>query len=498
MFRYIVSITITLFSFLLLPHTSKTQESWVRAYGSETLFESPKSVNITPDNGFIITGWITSENSLYQVKTDASGLQDWENFITVDYPHQISPNFIENFETGEFILISRIEDNDDPFDDSSDIFILKINEAGDILHEEMIDIGFTDRITEFKRVSANEFVLGGYAENENGDSSNVYLAYINDQGELTSKRVLPAIYREELDALDVTLDGGVILIGERRGTEVPYDLRTFLIKIRSGGLTDWSRSYNNSYLNNIHKIRLTSQGDYIVLRGTYKKLYLVKLDPQGNILWQSDGYDFENSYQPFGSSLLETSNGGFAYIGSIRNQRTTTYGEIYEDNNLLLVKTDQNGHTLWAQNIGGIENEYSKQLLQLSDDSFLILGRKNYLDHPDQDIILIKTSVDGISPVFPEIPIILDHGFFPNPFHSKANFFINLAEPRIIEIEIFTVRGRIVYKTEEFWFNRSYNKLSHVWSGLERDRLILPSGVYFYRITTNNGETATGKVTFIK
>ena len=98
------------------------------------------------------------------------------------------------------------------------------------------------------------------------------------------------------------------------------------------------------------------------------------------------GSEFE-----LGTSLIQTSDGGYALLGD-----TNSYGAGEYD--LWLVKTDCEGHQVWTKTYGGEDREvttHTNSLQQTSDGGFVIVGRTESFGMGSSDILLIKTDAAG-------------------------------------------------------------------------------------------------------
>ncbi|MFX1504595.1 MAG: hypothetical protein ACFFDC_00630 [Promethearchaeota archaeon] len=104
-----------------------------------------------------------------------------------------------------------------------------------------------------------------------------------------------------------------------------------------------------------------------------------------NIEWQRT-YGEEGS--EFAYSIIQTEDNGFALIGC------TIAGA--GGNDILLVKTDENGEVKWDQIFGGYYNEEGYSVIQTVDKGFAILGYTGTYGSGVTDMWLIKTDEEGI------------------------------------------------------------------------------------------------------
>lgn len=83
-------------------------------------------------------------------------------------------------------------------------------------------------------------------------------------------------------------------------------------------------------------------------------------------------YDYPGD--DFGHFVIETSDGGYAIIGSTNSLGAGNY-------DVWLLKTDANGDTLWTKTYGGSGNDEGYCLRQTNDNGFIITGYKSIPDH---------------------------------------------------------------------------------------------------------------------
>ncbi|MHA2427608.1 MAG: hypothetical protein ACXADB_06260 [Candidatus Hermodarchaeia archaeon] len=116
-------------------------------------------------------------------------------------------------------------------------------------------------------------------------------------------------------------------------------------------------------------------------------MWLTRLDENANILWnRTYGTPQEDSAR----SVIECNNGGFSLLGITDANRSGDY-----DPDCLLVRLDENGNQLWNTTFGDTEREYSTSLVQCNDGGFAFtVYTVNYsADHTD--LWLVRTDSAG-------------------------------------------------------------------------------------------------------
>lgn len=118
----------------------------------------------------------------------------------------------------------------------------------------------------------------------------------------------------------------------------------------------------------------------------------------------------------------------------------------------------------------------------------------NYVQYPDTAYSIMYFDSDyivGISENQNELPstFALDQNY-PNPFNARTEIKFNLKEPSDVELSIFDILGRKVETLLDSY--QQSGEHSIIWDAKE-----LPSGVYFYRLKTND-QTETRKCQLLK
>jgi len=159
----------------------------------------------------------------------------------------------------------------------------------------------------------------------------------------------------------------------------------------------WSKTLGNDYTDEFTDITLSSNSpNEFVAVGTsesfenYDDIWIVKMDYSGNVLW-------EKKYGGIGSDVASaikaTSDGGYIICG-YSDSYLTTPGNDY---NIVLLKIDQNGDSLWWKEFGVNTNEwdFSSDIIVTSDNGFVLSCETHSYGALSRDLYIIKTDSDG-------------------------------------------------------------------------------------------------------
>ena len=172
-----------------------------------------------------------------------------------------------------------------------------------------------------------------------------------------------------------TTDGSIIIAGTRRH-ELESTSDILLIKLDLYGNEQWNRIISEAGCSLIATcIQETSDGGYIIAGerepdGKEKSDFLlIKTDFDGNIHWNKTfgGTEHEHAY-----SVAQTADGGFVIAGDTWSYGAGK-NDIWQ-NDMWLVKTDPQGNMLWHNSFGGPYNDKASFVQETFDNGYIVAG----------------------------------------------------------------------------------------------------------------------------
>jgi hypothetical protein len=168
----------------------------------------------------------------------------------------------------------------------------------------------------------------------------------------------------------------------------------WLIKTDENGLTQWYQTYGGADCETASSLVQTTDGGFALAGATssysaegYRDIWLVKTDANGIVQWNQT---YGGSGWDEASSLVQTADGGFALAGWFN--RFCTGGD-----DMCLVKTDANGVTQWSQTYGEIDPYGTITLVQTTDGGFALASSTNSFGAGEYDMWLVKTNENGLA-----------------------------------------------------------------------------------------------------
>jgi hypothetical protein len=190
-----------------------------------------------------------------------------------------------------------------------------------------------------------------------------------------------------------TEDDGFLIAGLK--DFIPGQLNTgdvWLIRTDSNGDTLWTKTYGDtSGWDEGYSIQQTSDGGFIIAGKTssygagLSDAYLIRVDDNGDTLWTKT---YGGESDEYATCVQQTSDGGFILVG-----HTYSYG--FGSSDVWLIRTDENGDTLWTKTFGTPGVDFGNSVQQTSDGGFIATGRIMSFISGAPDLYLIRINSNG-------------------------------------------------------------------------------------------------------
>ena len=169
--------------------------------------------------------------------------------------------------------------------------------------------------------------------------------------------------------------------------------------------TMWTKTYGGSGYDYGYAIQQTSDSCYVIMGSAQPNgdgpsdAWLIKTDINGDTLWTKN---FGDSLIDEGYSIQQTTDGGFVITGIINLVPGNNGGSSQGD--VSLIKTNSIGDTLWTKVFGNINcSDWGNSVQQTTDGGFFIVGvscgYKGFCAGKycggSGDVLLIRTDVNG-------------------------------------------------------------------------------------------------------
>jgi hypothetical protein len=296
---------------------------WQKVLGGNG-FEDGRSIRQTTDNGYILIGSTDSDNSgdvganhgksdIWVVKLNPTGGIQWQKVLGGNGFED--GRSIDQMTDGGFIL-TGLTDSDNSGNvganhGGSDIWVVKLNTAGDIQWQKVLGGSGREESFSIRRTTGGASVLTGSTDSDNSadvganhGGSDIWVVSLNPAGAIQWQKVLGGNGLESGRSIEQSVDDGYILTGSTTSDD------TGDVGANHGGSAIW----------------------------------VVKLSPGGDLQWQKvlGGNGFED-----GRSIAQSKDNGYILAGNTNSDDTGDVGSNHGGSSLWVVKLNQVGDIQW-------------------------------------------------------------------------------------------------------------------------------------------------------
>lgn len=219
---------------------------------------------------------------------------------------------------------------------------------------------------------------------------------------------------ENLSSIQQLVDGGYIMAGV--STSIGGDVTgnhgnndCWVVRLDNNGNILWQKSLGGSGNDAGISLHQTVNGELLIASSSNSTdgdvtgnhggndYWVVKLDANGNILWQKS---LGGSGNDIPRSIYPTSDGGSIVAGS----STSTDGDVtgnHGNSDYWIVKLDIDGNIQWQKSLGGSGSEFANSIQQIYDGGYIIAGTSTSTDgdvtenHGNSDYWVVRLNYDG-------------------------------------------------------------------------------------------------------
>jgi len=442
---------------------------WSRTFGGDN-YDVCSSLIQTADGGFALAGYTNSFGvrgyDFWLVLADENGDSLWSRTfggMGAFDYHDICYSMIQMADGG-FALAGFTQ----PLGAGhEDFWLLKVAENGDSLWSRIFDWSGYDRVYSLIQTDAGEFALAGWSHDYDNNWYNFRLVLTDENGDSLWTRSHGGRGDDGCTSLIQTVDGGFALAGWKRLAD--YDF--YLVRVDENGDSLWSHTYGGDG-DDVCGCIIQLEDEGFLLAGKSNSFsagdfdfWLVRTDENGDSLWSRT---FGGELTDICYSAIQTADGGYALAGY-----TNSFGAGGYD--MWLVKTNADGDSLWSLSFGGELLDECYSVIQVDDGGYALAGFTASFGAGENDFWLVKTGPDPVSvPSETFIPHPLSfilHPSFPNPFNSTTNIRFGLPKNELVLVRIIDLTGNVVETLIDGRLPAGYHTVS--WNSLD-----YPTGVY--------------------
>jgi hypothetical protein len=374
------------------------EEEWNKIFGGEKS-ESGNTVQMTSDNGYIITGYTISYGAgswdVWLIKTNSNGDEEWNK--TFGGTEIDVGNSVQQTSDNGYIITGLTKSYGDG---DYDAWLIKTDSNGVEVWNKTFGGLYYDYGLSVQQTSDNSYIITGTTDSYGAGKADVWLIKTDSNGDEIWNKTFGGTDYDSGYSVQQTSDNSYIITGTTDSYGAGFS-DVWLIKTDSNGDEIWNKTFGGLNSDDGSCVQLTSDNGFIITGNTYSygpgywDVWLIKTDSNGDEIWNKTFGGTEDDEE--GYSVQQTSDEGFVIAGL-----TWSYGEGASE--ALLIKTDSNGDEIWNKTFGGIEHDEVYSVDVTSDNGYIIIGETNsYGPTGNSDVWLIKVASENHAPYIPII-----------------------------------------------------------------------------------------------
>lgn len=180
-------------------------------------------------------------------------------------------------------------------------------------------------------------------------------------------------------------DGNLLLCGN-----IGNDLS--ILKITKSGTQLWQKTFNTGTQSKASSITELNGNIFVCGKtgrnyaSTQYDVLLVKMNAAGDTIWSKTLGSTDDDY---GNNIITTSDGNILISARTEGFGAGTFGDIY------LIKTDQDGNVIWESSYADPDQESGFHLMETQNGEYLVTGTNENPGGSGRELYLLKVSSSG-------------------------------------------------------------------------------------------------------
>ena len=312
-------------------------------------------------------------------------------------------NSVQQTTDGGYILAGYNNDNQN----GGDYWIVKLNSNADIEWEKTYGGSSSDVANNIQQTTDGGYIVAGLTFSHDGDVINnkgyidAWILKLSTNGAIEWQKTYGGSAVDVLTNIKQTTDGGYIIAGKSNSTDGDVtnnqgSADAWIIKIDTSGNLEWSKTFGGTSSDIANDIQQTTNGEYLIVGGTqsnngditnnygYVDLWVIKLQTNGNLLWQKT---YGGSNLDYANCIQKTNDGHYIIAGS-SSSNDGDVTNLHGISDTWVIKIDDLGNLLKQTTVGTNDSEVANNILQTHDNNLLIVGYSLNYDSNTKNIFI--------------------------------------------------------------------------------------------------------------
>ena len=285
---------------------------------------------------------------------------------------------------------------------NGDGWVVKMNASGTIEWQNVYGGRGRDEFRSIRPTKDGGYVMVGFSNSVDGDFAgknlggyDIFVVKTDSNGNKTWQQELGGTNDDVGTGIRQTIDGGYIVTGyedySHSGKISQFSDMTnaWVFKLRADGSVEWQKKLGGSGGNQGTSIVQTSDGGYAMYGFTSSSnsgdvgqnhgdhdLWLVRMDSLGNMLWNKlyGGSGFESTGNVYDDGIQVTPDEGFVLVGQTTSDMSGDVGTTHGSGDIWILKLDGSGGIQWQKTFGGTDYDLGTSVELAPDGGYVVSG----------------------------------------------------------------------------------------------------------------------------
>lgn len=384
---------------LLLFVSSISAQGWEVTFGGDKE-DQGVVLTPTIDGGILAVGYSESfgddnDFDIYIIRTDIDGTLIWEREFDEGYIERA--NDILPLENGDFLLVGNINEVDGTAaGTASQVYLMRIDDRGvEVWTQSYENDGAAQAGMQIQPTSDGGYVIIGQTQAE-GSDADILLIKIDSEANEEWREVYGTPYSDEGVAITEVEDGFSIVANVGNGGNF-NDKDIAIYRIGSAGEIVSERFYRGDNEDNVSATdAIRTEDGHLVIVGSsanFRKSLIMKSDLNGDTLWSREievNTLGENEFY----AVTELASGDLVATGYTVQE----IDNMPVNPGILIVKLTPDGEMVWDRVLGRREFQdwrFGEDIVETSDENLVIVGTRSQSSIFINDVSIIKLDSEG-------------------------------------------------------------------------------------------------------
>ncbi len=271
-----------------------------------------------------------------------------------------------------------------------DLWVVKLDSTGAISWQKTLGGGFNEYSRDIRQTADGGYILAATTSSFGAGNFDGWVLKLDASGGVVWQRTYGSSGTDWIYAMELTPDGGCIVVGDTNGFGTPLGEKAqWITKLSAAGTVEWSRRRYVDDWETGNAVSPIPGGGYVLIGDAHGNvgsldMWFTELSASGNFVRKHlIGSDrFER-----GERIVRAGDGGWYVAGVILFAPGNSDGLIW--------KLNSTGAPVWQRRIGGPSNDEFYGGYATSDGGFVAVGRSTNLGSGGADVWVVKVNSSG-------------------------------------------------------------------------------------------------------